>query len=456
MKRQIIAVLVALACAVAFASIVQAVPDDGTLRPFMQPDSSVFLGKGFGDEFIHRFETEDGYTFVKDYADHWYYYAQVDGRGDLVPTEWRVGTVDPQEKGIPQYLDFTDPKRAELLALRDSVNAQRTPEPLYENVSLGVILIEFPDERHKSCRHDKPGYRMSAFENLFFSDGTYSGRATQCDYDENEEDQVFGSVNDFWQEVAYGQMSIIGDILNLDNGAGYPVWYEADNCMDYYNTGSGNLYQEAWAAAEAAGFDPDSYDILCILYAGDWDVQGYGNGLWPHAVGNHYFMSETQTHDFLGSDEYFCHIGVHCHEIGHLLGLPDKYDYPGEPVYWDLMGYGWRLPWPGDPEVGNRIHGACPAHINAISKLRLGWLEPTYVDGQLPDQVLFPVETSARAYIYQVQSEQYKKEFFVVEYRTTKGQGYKFDKYTYYAPDPSTDGVLIWHAIWPWGGRSSL
>jgi hypothetical protein len=72
MKRHIIAVLVALVVAVAITSIAQAVPDNGHLRPFMQPDSSIFLGRGFGDEFLHRFETEDGYTFVKKLADHWY------------------------------------------------------------------------------------------------------------------------------------------------------------------------------------------------------------------------------------------------------------------------------------------------------------------------------------------------------------------------------------------------
>ncbi len=448
MKRQILLLTSAAILALGLFSQVYPVPDDGHLRPFIQPDSSVFMGQGFGDEFIHRYETEDGYTFVKGYTDHWYYYAQQNAEGDLVPTEWKVGTVDPESKGISPYLDFADPKKAELLAVRDSVNAQRTPEPLYENVSLGVILIEFPDKRHKSCKHNKPGYRMSAFENLFFSNETYvpPARSPHCD-EENpqDQDQVFGSVNDFWQEVAYGQMSIIGDILNPDDG--HPVWYEADSCMDYYNTGSGNLYLEAITAAEAAGFDPDSYDNLCILYAGDWNVQGYGNGLWPHAVGNHYFMSETQSYD---AGEYFCHIGVHCHEIGHLLGLHDKYDYPGEPVYWDLMGYGWRLPKPSQ-EPYNRIHGACPAHINAISKLHLGWLEPSYVDSELPDQVLFPVETSNQAYIYPVDNGRYTKEFFVVEYRTTEGQGYKFDKYTYYASDPSTDGVLIWHAIWPYG-----
>jgi len=243
MGRQILLLMGAVFLALGLFGQVFAVPDDGHLRPFIQPDSSVFMGRGFGDEFIHRFETEDGYTFVKDYTDHWYYYAQVNAEGDLVATEWKVGKVDPEEKGIPQYLDFADPKRAELLTVRDSVNAQRTPEPLYENVSLGVVLIEFPDERHKSCFWNKPGYRMSAFENLFFSDETYVppfARSPHCDEENpDNEDKVFGSVNDYWQEVAYGQTSIIRGILNPDDG--YPVWYEADNCMDYYNTGSGNL-----------------------------------------------------------------------------------------------------------------------------------------------------------------------------------------------------------------------
>ncbi len=451
MRRQILLIAGVIILALGFFSQVYAVPDDGHLRPFMQPDSSVFMGRGFGDEFIHRFETEDGFTFVKDYTDHWYYYAQVNAEGDLVPTEWKVGKVDPEEKGIPPYLDFADPKREELLAVRDSVNAQRTAKPLYENVSLGVILIEFPDERHKICIQEKVPYEMAAFENLFFSDETYGPYAPQCDYEEEDEDKVFGSVNDYWQEVSYGQISIIGDILNPED-EGYPVWYEAAHYMDYYNTGSGNLYQEAKEAAEAAGFDPDSYDFLCILYAGNWNLQGYGNGLWPHvSSGNYYFMSETQSYGSHSFEEYFCHIGVHCHEIGHLLGLPDKYDYHGEPVDWDLMGYGLRLPLPSEiQEPRNRILGACPAHISAFSKQQFGWLEPTYVNSELLDQVLFPVETSAQAYIYPVRER--TDEFFVVEYRTTQGQGYKFDKYTYYAPDPSTDGVLIWHTVWPAGG----
>lgn len=439
MKRQILIVLVALAFAVALSSIAQAIPDNGELRPFMQPDSSIFLGRGFGDEFLHRFETEDGYTFVKNYADHWYYYAQQDGQGDLVPTEWMVGTVDPESKGIPPHLDFGEARKEEAKAVRDSVNAERVPEPIFGPVTLGVILIEFPDIPHHICQYSKKGYSLTDFDNLFFSDEVYTDLTPRCD--PLPRDQVSGSMNDYWQEVSYGNIYLWGNILNPDDGSGHPIWYMADSCSDYYDLGGGNLYAEAMDKAEAAGFPASAYENLCILYAGDFNDMFWG--LWPHASGNHYYMSEVWGINMGGNivDYYFNHIGVHCHEFGHLLGLHDKYDYPGEPGNWDLMGAWGPYEGPPRPDV-NKIPGACPAHINAWSKWKLGWLEPTFVDTILPDQLFYPVETHPQAYFYKVRD----KEYFMAEYRT-KFSGTHFDYYAYPAPDPSTDGLLIWHMV---------
>jgi M6 family metalloprotease-like protein len=212
----------------------------------------------------------------------------------------------------------------------------------------------------------------------------------------------------------------------------------ADSCSDYYDLGGGNLYAQAVEKAEAAGFPASGYENLCILYAGDFNDMFWG--LWPHASGNHYYMSEVWGKDMGGGiiDYYFNHIGVHCHEFGHLLQLYDKYNYPGEPGNWDLMG-AWG-PYEGPDD--NEIPGACSAHINAWSKWTLGWLEPTFVDTILPDQLFYPVENHSQAYLHKVRD----KEYFMAEYRT-KFSGTHFDYYAYPAPDPSTDGLLIWHMV---------
>jgi len=440
MKRQILAGLVALAVVVAITSIAQALPDDGHLRGFHQPDSSMFLGRGFGDEFLHRFETEDGYTFVKSYSDGWYYYAQQDGQGDLVPTEWRVGTVDPAEKGIPQHLDYGEAKKQEAEAIRDSVNAERVPEPIYGPRSLAVILIEFPDQGHYIChppQSDPHPFSLDDFSNLFFSDEVYLDYAPRCDEERTEQpDLVFGSMNDYWQEVSYGNIWLVGDILNHDDGNGNPVWYVADHSRDYYDgrgmAGAEELLGEALAKAQAAGFTPSDYRHHCLLYAGDWDQR---DGLWPHSGPDGYWMGEMQD---VGGELYFNHIGPHCHEFGHQLGLPDSYGGAGG---WCVMDGGWSLSDRWDHRQ-NKEGGACPAHLSPFFKWKLGWLEPTFVDTILPNQVFYPVETHPQVYCYTVRSNEY----FLLEYRTIHS-GSHFDQSIYPADDPSTDGLLIWHIV---------
>jgi len=64
----------------------------------------------------------------------------------------------------------------------------------------------------------------------------------------------------------------------------------------------------------------------------------------------------------------FSSFGVLCHEFGHLLGLPELYAPGGRPQegigVWGLMGQGT---WLG--------RGDHPPHLEAWSKLRLGWVD---------------------------------------------------------------------------------
>src|SRR5262245_45117660 len=69
----------------------------------------------------------------------------------------------------------------------------------------------------------------------------------------------------------------------------------------------------------------------------------------------------------------FDNFGVLCHEFGHLLGLPELYATGGRPQegigLWGLMGHGTWLE-----------KGAAPPHLEAWSKMQLGWVDVREID----------------------------------------------------------------------------
>ncbi|MDH4164716.1 MAG: immune inhibitor A, partial [Nitrospirota bacterium] len=83
-------------------------------------------------------------------------------------------------------------------------------------------------------------------------------------------------------------------------------------------------------------------------------------------------MPQTDSQDGVVVDP----LGVYVHEFGHWLGLPDLYctalicplDGVGE---WSLMGDGIYN------RVGTNPYGSSPAHLDAWSKVYLGWVTPT-------------------------------------------------------------------------------
>jgi M6 family metalloprotease-like protein len=76
-------------------------------------------------------------------------------------------------------------------------------------------------------------------------------------------------------------------------------------------------------------------------------------------------------------------IGVYCHEIGHVLGLPDLYDPNGGSKgigHWGLMGTGsWNTP-------------ESPAHLCGWSKDQLGWVDRIEIDWHERSIDLEPVQ----------------------------------------------------------------
>ena len=124
-----------------------------------------------------------------------------------------------------------------------------------------------------------------------------------------------------------------------------------------------------------------------------------------------------------------CCISVMCHEMGHLVGLPDLYDYSRNdwgPGYWGLMSYGaWgaggNTPW-------------SPSHLEAWSMIETGFATPTVITHDTFDLHILDVETHPT--IYKVWRNGVNTDScFLLENREQKG----FD-----TPLPGA-GLLIWH-----------
>jgi immune inhibitor A len=183
-------------------------------------------------------------------------------------------------------------------------------------------------------------------------------------------------------------------------------------------------------------------DAMFMVHAGaDGADDGNTSHCWSHAIPYFNYMTNdgvvidgvTNVPEFAmvtpNYDTTMCCIAVMCHEMGHLVGLPDLYDgtrYSWGVGYWGLMGYGaWgaggNTPW-------------SPSHMEAWSKVQAGFVTPVVISNDTHNLRIVDVET--HPVVYKTWRNGLNRDTcFYLENRQQKG----FD-----APLPGP-GLLIWH-----------
>jgi len=449
MKNQycyIIAVLVI--CFVGFILQCEsyAVPAAPITQTWSQSDGVNFKARQWGDENLHGWETEDGYSITYDENLNRWTYAVHSEDGGLISSSRIVGKDSP-----PDVSRHIRPKGEQLLkglskepasgdlqqALHvDSSKPQRVV-PSTGTGNIPVILINFKDRTTT--------YTTSNFNNLFFGTGNYS-------------------MKDYYQEVSYGAFSVSA------GPSGVAGWYTASNTHDYYGSNDtygydrwpGTLVREAVTAADAAGFNFASYDqdgdcyvdTVAIIHQGNGEeASGVSTDIWSskwdlnsayyygYSNGGEYTTNDAcssggyiKVNDFIVMPETLLGglttIGAITHEYGHALGLPDLYDtdYSSEGIgNWSLMAGGsWNYV---------TIAGDRPAHLDAWCKYYLGWVTPTQVSATLTAEPITSAATTADVYQLRNGSPSTGGEYFLVENRQKTG----FD-----AGLPGA-GLLVWH-----------
>ncbi|ACR79144.1 M6 family metalloprotease domain-containing protein [Kosmotoga olearia] len=399
MKKAIIVFLLLIVTSLAFS--VPAYPGEIALS---QPDGTILTVRVIGDEFAHV-TLYNGFPIIKNVDTGWWEYAVFDEIGKLIPSGSKAG-ID----ALPELFEIS--------TVYDYLSAVERPQyvacaPTSGVLKFPVILVNFSDTT--------PTYTPDDIEPVFTGDSN--------------------SVKSYYLEVSGGE-----DTLKLE----FVVvgWYTVSATHGYYGEDDAHcweLVREAVQLADNDDFDfsqfdndGDGYvDSIIVIHQGEgqelsgdpYDIWSHSGDIWPYLyLDGVYIKHYTIQPETVGGK--LLTIGVACHELGHVFGLPDLYDtdYSSDGIgLWGLMAAG----------AWNGIHRAAdsPAHMCAWSKKELGWVTVGSLNGFNGHELLSPVETNFEVLMFENADRPAGEEYFLLENRQLLG---------YDAALPGA-GLLIYH-----------
>ncbi len=291
------------------------------------------------------------------------------------------------------------------------------------------------------------------------------------------EETGWRSVKTFYHEESFGKLNIKGTVAD---------WYETnDSYLDYIDGGSETIgskalsdYFSTHSSDKRTNYDTngDGYldGVIFVYAAPDCFNLGYEdmNNLWAYCSwtmaspnktkpamnvyfwGSYDFMYAEGSHaeaktgksSYGRGDTDYCNIDSHCfiHEFGHVLGLPDYYDYSGQ--YSPAAGFSMQ---------DNNVGGHDP-----YSVLAYGWGEP-YIPTETTTYEINDFQSSHDVILLANHSiDSPFDEYLLVELYSPTGLN-KFDSdHCYlgrYPIGPEEYGIRVWHVdarLTYWNGYS--
>jgi len=315
------------------------------------------------------------------------------------------------------------------------------------NVKAIVLLVTFTD--------NPPGgpatrYNATVWDSMLFRDNYIRGGADTT---------TTHTLKSFYNAISYGTVDIV--TLNLPSAVG---WLSAPNNYTYYCQADGvhdngfgpyprnvqRLVMDAVIAADPY-VDFSQYAVggvvqnLFIVHAGSGAEWSGGSSLiWSHAwsiVGggvpalfvdgvqiDSYSMEPEAGGNTLGegggavTGPFLPTVGVYAHEFGHVLGLPDEYDYGYESAGTGTISLMAGGSWNRTPNITPYCSGNSPARPSAWAMTYLGFVTPTVVTTATTGITIPPIETAGPGSIYKlVQPGSGGMEYWLLENRQQIG-----------------------------------
>ena len=408
------AAILALMAAILITTSVLAAPMVGVPVQVTQPDGTTLDCFASGDEFFNWMHDAEGYTILQDHATGWYVYADL-LNGELVPTEYVPGKVDPASTGLVPNLLPSNEKIEELVgparsAVMDRLNAVSAPR--IGTLTNPVVLIRFSDESEYTT--------TTATYNTQFN-STVPG---------------VNSLRNYYTEVSYNQLTVISNLYPTPPGSTV-ISYQDSHPRAYYqpydattnpigysggNNGSERTAREQTLLRDAVEHvkglgqfpigalldgDNDGYvDSLTFVIGGS--PNGWNSLLWPHAWALFYYdvrIDGKRLYSYnvqIGSQ---LNVGILAHELFHVLGGPDLYHYSFDGLH-PVGGY--------DVMAGT---GNPPQHMGCYMKYKYGnWIPSPQLLPSSGSYTLNPL-TFATNNCLKIASPYSSTQFFILEYR---------------------------------------
>jgi immune inhibitor A len=294
--------------------------------------------------------------------------------------------------------------------------------PTFQQLKAIVILVQFTD--------NPPGgpptrFRTTVWDSMLFRDAYIRG---------GTDTTTIRTLKRFYNTVSYGNVDIV--TVNLPSSVG---WVTAPHNYTYYcqpdgvhDNGFGpyprNAQRLAMDAVIAADpfVDFSKYAVggvvqnLFIVHAGsgaEWS--GGPTLIWSHAwsIPVALYVDGVQIVDYsmepeAGGDTVgeagppmtpmLPTVGVYAHEFGHILGLPDEYDYGYESQGTGRVSLMAGGSWNRVPNVYPDCAGNSPALLSAWGTAYLSFVTPTTLTKTTTSITIPPIENTPTGAIYKV------------------------------------------------------
>lgn len=259
--------------------------------------------------------------------------------------------------------------------------------PTEGDVKTLVFMVDFPDMPNTNQALTPDSVKDSLFGNEDISNVNYP----------------YESLYAYYKRSSYGKLNISGDVID---------WYTAEHERDYYTNMPGSLVSEILEyydnEIDYSDYDSDGDNIIDGIYIYFSGVNtGWGTTWWS-AVHTNYLL-DVPDDMYITKFALLHSISANTliHETGHLLGLPDYYDYEdtfnwngeaGGLGYFDMM----------DHNTGDH---------NIFSKMLLGWVEPVFItQDEIINLSLSTDEAAQCVIVTPDKSKNIFSEYYVLEY----------------------------------------